>query len=109
MIALFKILLGGFLIWASSEAGKRSGALGGLLVSLPLTSIFSLSFLWLETRSVEKVAAMSTEIIWFVVPSLVLFFTLCFLLKKNFNFPISFGASILLTVCAYAFLFKIRS
>ena len=109
MIAAFKILLGGLLIWASSELGKRSGALGGLILSLPLTSIFGILFLWLETRSVEKISSMTSEIPWFLLPSLVLFFALPFLLKRGLNFPLSFSLSIALTAGAYAVFFQFRS
>jgi hypothetical protein len=109
MIALFKILLGGTLIWGSSEIGKRSGTLGGLILSLPLTSIFSILFLWAQTRDPEKVASMTSETLWFVLASFPLFLLLPFLLKRGIGFPLGFSISILLTAATYGFLFKIRS
>jgi len=109
MIALLKIFIAAVLIWLSSEAGKRSGPLGALWVSLPLTSIFSLCFLWFDTRNPEKINTMSTEVLWFLLPSCTLFIALPLLLKRGLVFPLAMGFSILITAASYAFLFKIRS
>lgn len=109
MLAILKITLSSILIWAASEAGKRGGIMGALLVSLPLTSILTLSWVWIETKDTEKLASMSTEILWFLAPSTVLFLMLPLLLKRGIGFPLSMLAGIFLTALSYAFLFKIRS
>jgi hypothetical protein len=109
MLAVLKITLSSILIWAASEAGKRGGMVGALLVSLPLTSILTLSWVWVETKDAEKLASMSTEILWFLAPSSVHFLVLPFLLRRGIGFPLSMLAGIFLTAISYAFLFKIRS
>ena len=109
MIALLKIFTAAILIWISSEAGKRSGTLGALWVSLPLTSIFSLCFVWFDTKNPEKISTMSTEVLWFLLPSCSLFIALPLLLKRGLAFPLAMGFSILITAASYAFLFKLRA
>lgn len=109
MIALLKIFTSGVLIWLSSEIGKRSGTLGGLLLSLPLTSIIALSWLWGETKNPEKVASMTIETFWFILPSLVLFLSLPLLLRKGVGFPWSMTLSVVATLISYALFFRIRS
>ncbi|MBU6152852.1 MAG: hypothetical protein KGP28_00995 [Bdellovibrionales bacterium] len=109
MLAVLKITLSSILIWAASEAGKRGGIMGALMVSLPLTSILTLSWVWFETKDTEKLASMSTEILWFLAPSTVLFFVLPLLLRRGLGFPFAMLAGIFLTMISYAFLFKIRS
>jgi hypothetical protein len=68
-----KVLLTAVLVVAISEAAKRSTLLGGILASLPLTSL--LAFIWLygETGDTGKIASLSVSIFWYVLPSLVLF------------------------------------
>ncbi len=75
-----KVLLTSVLVVASSEAAKRSSLLGAIIVSLPLTSILALSWLYADTRDPEKVAALASNIFWMVLPSLALFIALpsCF-------------------------------
>lgn len=109
MLALLKIALSSILIWAASEAGKRGGTLGALLVSLPLTSILTMSWIFFETRDPERIASMSTEILWFLAPSSVLFVALPLLLRKGIGFPIAMSIGIFLTALSYSFLFKFRS
>jgi len=109
MMEFLKIALGGLLIWGSSELGKRSGALGALVVSLPLTSIFSIGFLWFQTRDSGKVASLTEETFWFILASFPLFLLLPLLLKKGVTFPLAFPSSILVTALCYFFLFRIRS
>ena len=109
MLAVLKITLSSILIWAASEAGKRGGIVGALLVSLPLTSILTLSWVWVETKDSEKLASMSTEILWFLAPSTVFFLIFPLMLRRDFGFTLSMLAGIFLTAISYAFLFKIRS
>jgi hypothetical protein len=109
MMAIFKILVSGTLTWAAIELGKRSGKLGGLMLSLPITSIIALCWLWFETRDPAKIASVSTETVIFILPSFVFFIALSALLSRQVSFTISFTASIVLTLLAYAIFFKIRS
>jgi hypothetical protein len=109
MIALLKILTGGTLIWLSTEVGKRSGPLAGLILSLPLTSMIALSWLWFETRNPEKVASMTIETFWFILPSLVLFLLLPILMRKGVIFPWAMALSVIATLLSYWLFFRIRS
>lgn len=106
--ALLKFALSGALIAAATEFAKRSGKLGGLILSLPLTSIFAILILWFETKSPERTASMTEETLWFIAPSLTLFVTFPFLLRRGMGFPLAFAIGIFSTAASYAFLFKIR-
>lgn len=109
MLAVIKILVSALVIWTVSELGKRSGKVGGLILSLPLTSMIALTWLWLETRDPGKVAAVSTETLIFVLPSLVFFLMLSFLLHRTSSFAISFVGAAVTTVGAYAGFFRLTS
>ena len=98
---IFKFGLSAAVIVAVSEIAKRSSLLGGLLASLPLTSLLAFVWLWQDTRDAQKVAALSNSILWLVLPSLVLFLVLPVLLKRGVNFYPALGAAIAAMLVSY--------
>jgi hypothetical protein len=98
---LLKVLISALLIAAVSEVARRSSVVGALLASLPVTSILAFVWLYRETGDVAKVAALSTDIFWLVLPSLVLFLLLPVLLRQGWGFVWSLLASCAATALAY--------
>ncbi len=89
-------------IVASAELSKRSNAAAAILISLPLTSILALTLRYWDTRDAAAVSALSTEILWMVIPSLVFFVALPALLSRGLNFWVSLAASCAVTAIAYS-------
>ncbi len=108
MVAIVKILMSGVLIWLVTEFGKKSGKLGGLILSLPVTSIIALTWLWFETKDSAKVASVSKETLVFILPSLVFFVLLWLLLERGVNFYVTLASSIVVTALSYALFFNLR-
>ena len=98
---LTKIALTTALIVVISEIAKRSSFVGALLASIPLVSVLAMVWLYIDTKDVAKVSALSVSVFWLVLPSLVLFVTLPFLLKQGLNFYFSISISIGLTALCY--------
>ena len=98
---IIKILITAVLVVAVSEVSKRSSFIGGLLASLPLVSVLAMVWLWQDTRDPAKVAALSTSILWLVLPSLVLFLALPALLKRGVNFYPALAASVAAMLACY--------
>jgi hypothetical protein len=96
-----KILLSSLIIVAVSEIAKRSSLLGALLASLPLTSLLAFVWLYLDTGDVQKVASLSSDIFWLVLPSLPLFLLLPLLIKLGWGFWPSLAAAALVTAVCY--------
>ena len=96
-----KVLLSALLIVLVSEVSKRSSLLGAVFASLPLVSILAMVWLWIDTRDAARIATLSTQIFWLVLPSLILFLALPLLLKRGLGFPLSLGISAGLTVAGY--------
>ena len=86
-----KIAITVLLVIVISEISKRSTLIGVILASIPLVSVLAMIWLFVDTRDVGKVAALSTSVFWLVIPSLALFLVLPVLLKKGINFPMSMG------------------
>jgi len=97
-----KTLISALLIAGASELGKRSSVAGAVLVSLPLTSLLAMVWLWHDTRDAARLASFSMDIFWLVIPSLVLFVVLTWLLRAGWNFWLSLAAAIAATLIAYA-------
>jgi len=57
-----KIAITVVLVIAIAEISKRSTLIGGILASVPLVSVLAMLWLYVDTRDVEKVAALSTNV-----------------------------------------------
>lgn len=86
-------LIAALIIAAVTELSRRFGFLAALLVSLPITSVVALSFVYIETKDVAKVSELSMGIFWLVLPSLGFFLLLPLLLRNGINFWISLSVS----------------
>ncbi len=96
-----KVLVSVVIIIAIAEISKRNSSAGAVLASLPLVSILGMVWLYIDTGDVNKVEVLARDIFWLVLPSLVLFICLPWMLKAGINFWISLGVSMSATLVAY--------
>lgn len=101
MYYLIKILVTTLLIMAISEVSKRNSLIGAILASVPIVSLLAMIWLYEDTKSIEKVSALSTNVFWLVLPSLVLFILLPVFLKLGWSFYLSLLSSVAATVVSY--------
>jgi len=96
-----KVGISALVIVAITEIAKRSSGFAALLAALPLTSL--LAFIWLYVEGAEplRIAELSSQIFWLVLPSLVLFLLLPLLLRQGFGFWLSLALSISATAVCY--------
>jgi hypothetical protein len=98
---ILKFCLSAAVVVAVSEIARRSSLFGALVASLPLTSLLAMVWLWRDTHDSTKIAALSTGIFWLVLPSMVLFVALPFLLKRGAAFWPALGASVIVMLACY--------
>lgn len=96
-----KVIISALLIVAVSEIAKRSTGFAALVASLPLTSLLAFVWLHMEASSSDKIAELSSQIFWLVLPSLLLFLLLPLLLKHGLSFWVSLGLSMVATAGCY--------
>jgi uncharacterized membrane protein (GlpM family) len=96
-----KVAITTLLIVLISEIAKRSSFVSAVLASVPLVSVLAMVWLYVDTRDVERVSALSSGIFWLVIPSLALFISLPLLLKQGIDFYPAMGISIAITVLCY--------
>lgn len=97
---IIRILLSAAMVLAISEATKRFGFWGSLLASLPVISVISMIWIYTDTKDVQKISTFSTQVFWFVLPSLGLFITLPWFISR-FSFYASLALSCLVTIALY--------
>lgn len=85
---------------AVSEAAKRSERLGGFLAALPLVTVLTLIWLYLERQPQERIASHAWFTFWYVLPTLPMFLAFPVLLARLGFWP-ALGVSVLLTVVLF--------
>ena len=92
-----KYLLTAGMVVFVSEVAKRSDRLGGLIAALPLMTLLTLTWLYIENQSEEKIANHVYYTFWYVIPTLPIFLLFPYLLPK-IGFWLTMLASVVLTV-----------
>ncbi len=96
-----KVGVSAFVIVAIAEIAKRSTGFAALLAAIPLTSL--LAFMWMHFEGAEpaRIAELSSQIFWLVLPSLILFLLLPLLIRQGLGFWLSLSISIAATAACY--------
>lgn len=92
MLYLLKILISALIITGASELARRSTGLAALLLALPIVSLLTFTWVWLEQRDPQQIARLSIETFWYVLPTLPLLIVLGWMLKQGFGFAVSLAA-----------------
>ena len=101
MFEVIKIILSAIIIFIASEVGKKSIILGSIIVSLPLMSLLTISWLQIETKDTQSIISLSYNIFWLTLLSLSFFILFPYLLKKNISFGLSMGLSLFVMVSLF--------
>ena len=104
---LRKVLTSAVIIAVVSEISRRSNIWAATLASLPLVSLLAIIWIYIESNDVDRVAALSKDILWLVIPSLLFFILLPVLLQRGVSFWPSIAASSLATLIGYAITLKL--
>ncbi len=84
-----------------SELAKRSDKLGGLIAALPMVTVLTLIWLYVEKQSPEKIANHAWYTFWYVIPTLPMFLVFPLLLPRIGFWP-SLLVCVLMTVVCFA-------
>lgn len=99
---IIKAALSGAIVAAVSEIARRYPGWGGLVASLPLTSLLAMVWLWRDSGDPQRVAELSISTFWFFLPSVPLFLVLPALLRSNVGFWPSIALCVVGTLVLYA-------
>jgi hypothetical protein len=99
---IIKAALSGIIVAAVSEIARRYPGWGGLVASLPLTSLLAMIWLFRDTHDPERVAELSVSTFWFFLPSVPLFVALPALIRSGVGFWVSMALCVAGTLALYA-------
>ena len=108
-LQIVKTLISAFIILLAIEISNKSTLIAAIIIALPLVSIISLTWIWLETKDIEKISDLSTQIFWFVIPGSPMFLLLPILLNKGIGFYVSMVISCGVTVILFYIMQRILS
>ena len=86
-----------------SEAAKRSDKLGGFIAALPLVTVLTLIWLYVENQPQAKIANHAWYTFWYVLPTLPMFLAFPALLARIGFWP-ALGACALFTILCFGLL-----
>jgi hypothetical protein len=99
---IIKAALSGIIVAAVSEIARRYPGWGGLVASLPLTSLLAMIWLFRDTHDPERVAELSVSTFWFFLPSVPLFLALPLMIRSGLGFWLSMAFAVAGTLALYA-------
>jgi uncharacterized membrane protein (GlpM family) len=99
---LIKTLFSAFIISVIAYISRKNTTIGGLIASLPLTSILALVWMYHDGSSVQSMIDLSQIIFWMVIPSLIFFIVFPIFLRMNFPFYGALISSSLILIVTYA-------
>ena len=87
---VFKILITFIVIIFASEIGKRYPHIGGLIATMPITTLLVLLWLNYDTNTNYFILTKFTKgVIFGIIPSIFFFIVLYFCFKNNISFYLS--------------------
>lgn len=102
---VIKAAISGAIVALVSEIARRFPGWGGLIASLPLTSLLAMIWLWRDSGDSLRVADLASSTFWFIIPSLPLFVVLPMLLRSGMAFWAALAVVIAGTLALYALMF----
>jgi F0F1-type ATP synthase assembly protein I len=91
-----------------SELAKRSDRLGGLIAALPMVTVLTLIWLYLDNQPVEKIANHAWYTFWCVIPTLPMFLVFPALLPRIGFWPALLVSVVITAACFGLFALVLR-
>ena len=105
---MVKYLLTAGVVVLVSELAKRSDKLGGLVAALPLVTVLTLIWLYVEQQPVSKIANHAWYTFWYVIPTLPMFLAFPLLLPKIGFWPALLVSITITAICFGLFALVVR-
>ena len=92
-----------------SEFAKSSDKLGGLIASLPLVTVLTLIWLFIEKQPTTKIANHAYYTFWYVIPTLPMFLLFPYLLPKWGFWPTLLSCIVMTLVIFYVYAIVLKN
>jgi hypothetical protein len=105
---IVKYLITAGVVVLVSEIAKRSDKLGGFVAALPLVTVLTLIWLYVENQPSAKIENHAWYTFWYVLPTLPMFLVFPTLLPRIGFWPALFVCCIITVVCFGLLAFIVR-
>ncbi|MFM5883743.1 MAG: DUF3147 family protein [Novosphingobium sp.] len=96
-----KAALSGVVVAAASELARRNPGWGGLVASLPLTTLLALVWLWRDAPDPARAADFMTGTALYVIAALPSFAIIAVLLRREAGLPLALLAGSATAIAGY--------
>ena len=101
MLDAGKIGLTALIIFAVVQVSERNTLLAAVLASIPIVSVLAMMWMNHEGQSATEIAGFAKDIVWLIIPSLLLFIVMPQLIERGWEFYPALGAGVATTVIGY--------
>lgn len=105
---VFKYLVTAGVVVLVSELAKRSDRLGGFVAALPMVTVLTLIWLYIEQQPAEKISNHAWYTFWYVIPTLPMFLLFPYLLHRMGFWPTLVVCAIFTMVLFALYAFALR-
>ena len=91
-----------------SEFAKASDKLGGLIAALPLVTVLTLIWLYVEKQPMSKISNHAYYTFWYVIPTLPMFLLFPYLLPKWGFWPTLWSCVVVTLVIFYVYAITLK-
>lgn len=105
---IFKYFVTAAVVVLVSEFAKSSDKLGGLIASLPLVTLLTLIWLFVEKQPAVKIANHAYYTFWYVLPTLPMFLLFPYLLPKLGFWPTLISCIIFTLAIFYVYAISLK-
>jgi F0F1-type ATP synthase assembly protein I len=105
---VIKYLITAAVVVLVSEFAKTSDKLGGLVAALPLVTVLTLIWLFVENQPSSKIANHAYYTFWYVIPTLPMFLLFPYLLPKLGFWPTLIGCIAFTLVIFYIYAIALK-
>ena len=105
---VIKYLITAAVVVLVSELAKASDKVGGLIAALPIVTVLTLIWLYVEQQPATKIANHAYYTFWYVIPTLPMFLLFPYLLPKLGFWPTLISCIIFTLVFFYLYAFVLK-
>ncbi len=102
-----KIGLTALIIFAIVQVSERSTLLAAVIASVPIVSVLAMMWMNHEGQSVEEISGFAKNIVWLLIPSLLMFIVMPLLIERGWEFYPALGAGLMTTILGYLLMIQI--
>ena len=106
---IIKYLVTAAVVVLVSEFAKVNDKLGGLIAALPLITVLTLIWLYIEKQPAAKIANHAYYTFWYVIPTLPMFLLFPFLLPKFGFWPTLLSCMVITLVIFYVYVIVLKN